>query len=80
MSAPTIHDYRIFGLAIVDLAATLGASFLIAKYTRYRETLWTPLGVAGVFFGLWALGTVLHIAFRVQSPIANWIVSGGGGG
>ncbi len=65
----SVHDYRLFGLAVVDLAATLAGSLLAAYYSSH----WTPLGVAGIFFGLWALGTVLHIAFRVQSPIAKWI-------
>lgn len=56
-----IHSYRLFGVAIVDVAMTLIAAFIISKIWKF-SFFYTSLF-------LFTLGIVLHRLFCVRTTI-----------
>jgi len=60
-----VHSYRIFGLAFVDLAATLAAAYLIHLGTGYSY--WKVAGAMVV------LGVVVHRLFCVRTPLTKLV-------
>lgn len=54
-------------LAIVDIVLTAVLAYLIHRYVSKK------FGVATLFFGLWAVGIVLHILFCVPTGLNVWI-------
>lgn len=61
------HSQRIFGLALWDIVGTIVISIIVSKIfnLNYIKTLLIAF----------ALGTVLHLLFCVQTPITNFITS-----
>ena len=55
------HAYRIFNIAIVDVAATVVVAFLIARIFRFA--FWKSL------VGLFLIGIITHRAFCVRTTI-----------
>ena len=56
-----VHSYRIFNIAIVDVAATILAAYIIAsvyKYNFYK-----------VLFVLFLLGIIMHRLFNVRTTV-----------
>lgn len=60
-----IHQYRVLGIAAVDLILTIAAAYLIS--------LWKPhsLSFLYVFAALFAIGTILHCVFCVSTPVSR---------
>jgi fatty acid desaturase len=56
-----VHHYRIFDIAIVDVAVVIIFGILIARFTKYP--IWITLVV------LFVLGVIAHRAFYVRSTI-----------
>ena len=56
-----VHQYRLFSIAIIDIAATIVIGVIIANLTK------TPLWITLVV--LFLLGIVLHRAFCVRTTI-----------
>ena len=56
-----IHQYRLFGIAIVDLIATIAAAILIGKWL---ETSWLLVLVI-----LLIIGELLHMMFCVDTAV-----------
>lgn len=55
------HSYRIFNIAIVDVAATVLAAYIIARVYNYK--------FYKVLIVLFLLGIVLHRLFNVRTTI-----------
>ena len=64
-----IHQYRIFGIAIMDVAVVVIFGILIAYYTK------TPLWITLVV--LFILGIVAHRAFCVRTSIDKLLFPNG---
>lgn len=60
-----IHAHRTFGLATVDLVATLAAAFAIAAASR--APFWRALAISVT--SLFVLGVAAHAAFRVPTAL-----------
>jgi len=60
-----VHQYRLFNIAIIDVAATIVIGVIIANWTK------TPLWITLVV--LFLLGIVLHRAFCVRTTIDKWL-------
>lgn len=59
-----VHSLRVLGLAAVDLALTaVLAVFLVGRSSLSALLL--------AFFGLWGVGTLLHFAFCVDTPVTD---------
>lgn len=56
-----IHQYRMFGLAAVDVLATIGVAFLLSRLTKYG--FWAILALLVV------LGIFLHWLFGVKTTL-----------
>ena len=54
----------VFGLSLVDLFATLLAAYMLSKYVL-KQNMWE------IFLILWVLGTLLHVACGVQTPVTK---------
>ena len=61
------HAYRIFDIAVVDVAATVVVAFLIARVFGF--SLWKSLVV------LFIVGIISHRAFCVRTAVDKWIFS-----
>ena len=60
-----IRAYRIYNIAIVDVAVTVLASMLIAKFSR------VPL--VYVLVSMFLLGIVMHRLFGVRTQVDRWL-------
>ena len=60
-----VHSYRIFDLAITDIAMTIVGALLVSYAFRWNP--WSTM--AGVFL----LGIVLHRAFCVRTTVDKWL-------
>ena len=58
----------IFGLAVVDIAATVVLALIVWQFVLKRRH-----NFFLVFFGLWAVGVALHLLFCVHTPITDII-------
>jgi hypothetical protein len=56
-----IHSYRIFNLAVMDIAQTILAGILFSWYFKWN--IWITLG------GLFLLGIVVHRLFCVRTTV-----------
>jgi hypothetical protein len=56
-----IHSYRIFNLAVMDIAQTILAGLLLSWYFKWN--IWITLG------GLFLLGIVVHRLFCVRTTV-----------
>lgn len=56
-----VHRYRLFGLAIVDVAMTIGGAYVISLFSEYDYFC--------VLLGLFLLGIGLHRLFCVDTVI-----------
>ncbi len=56
-----LHSFRIFNIAVVDVALTLVAAYFIAQYTNY------PL--VYVVCGLLLLSVAVHYIFNVDTTV-----------
>jgi hypothetical protein len=65
-----VHSWRIFDIAIVDVALTLVAAWLIARYMEVP--LWQPALI------LFVLGIIAHRAFGVRTTVDKWLFPTGG--
>ena len=61
------HAYRIFDIAVADVAATVVVAFLIARVFGF--SLWKSLVV------LFIVGIISHRAFCVRTTVDKWIFS-----
>jgi hypothetical protein len=59
------HAYRIFDVAVVDVAATFIVAFLIARV--FGLVFWKSLVV------LFILGIILHRMFCVRTTVDKWV-------
>jgi len=62
-----VHSYRLFGVAIVDVLATIVGAFAIAWATKWP--FWYVLG------GLFLLGIFLHYIFCVPTTVDRLLFS-----
>jgi len=62
-----IHSYRICGVAIVDVTATVIAAMVISYYSSYR---FFP-----TLLFLFVLGIILHKLFCVKTAVNTWLFS-----
>lgn len=62
-----LHAYRFMGIAIVDLALTIVAAILIARFVGW------PFGY--VLMGLLVLGVALHRLFCVRTTVDRFLFS-----
>ena len=56
-----IHKYRIFDIAVVDVAVTILAGFLLSWFFKWN--VWYTLG------GIFLLGIISHRIFCVRSTV-----------
>lgn len=71
----SVHSYRIFGYALVDLALTILAAFVIAKYVYPVAYGKSPVkSFALAFAVLMVLGLVFHKIFCVKTKLTNQIL------
>jgi hypothetical protein len=56
-----IHKYRIFDIAVLDVAVTILAGFLLSWFFKWN--LWYTLG------GIFLLGIISHRIFCVRSTV-----------
>lgn len=61
-----IHKYRIFDIAVVDVVATIGLSWLINYLTSYNILL--------IFIILIILSIVMHTIFGVKTKTNGWLL------
>jgi hypothetical protein len=59
------HAYRIFDIAVVDVAATVVVAFLIARVFGF--VFWKSLVI------LFILGIILHRMFCVGTTVDKWV-------
>lgn len=59
------HAYRIFDIAVVDVAATVVVAFIIARV--FGLVFWKSLVV------LFILGIILHRMFCVRTTVDKWV-------
>jgi hypothetical protein len=59
------HAYRIFDIAVVDVAATVVVAFIIARV--FGIVFWKSLVV------LFIIGIISHRAFCVRTTVDKWI-------
>lgn len=59
------HSYRLFNIAIVDLALTILGSWLIAHYLQV--SFWVTLAVVLI------IGTLMHRLFCVRTTITKFV-------
>lgn len=59
------HAYRIFDVAVVDIAATIVVAFIIAR--AFGFVFWKSLVV------LFILGIILHRMFCVRTTVDKWV-------
>lgn len=59
------HSYRIFDLAVVDVAATIVVAFLIARFFGF--VFWKSLVT------LFLVGIIAHRAFCVRTTVDKWV-------
>lgn len=59
------HSYRIFDIAVVDVAATVFVAFMIAYF--FSVTFWKSLVV------LFLIGIISHRAFCVRTTVDKWV-------
>jgi uncharacterized membrane protein YdfJ with MMPL/SSD domain len=59
------HAYRIFNIAVVDVAATVIAAFLVARV--FGVAFWKSL------VALFIIGIVSHRAFSVRTTVDKWV-------
>lgn len=59
------HAYRIFDIAVVDVAATVVVAFIIARV--FGLVFWKSLVV------LFILGIILHRMFCVGTTVDKWV-------
>ena len=59
------HAYRIFDIAVVDVAATVIVAFFIARV--FGLSFWKSL------VGLFIVGIISHRAFCVRSTVDKWV-------
>jgi uncharacterized membrane protein len=59
------HAYRIFDIAVVDVAATVVVAYIIARVFGF--VFWKSLVV--LFF----IGIISHRAFCVQTTVDKWV-------
>jgi hypothetical protein len=63
-----VHAYRTPGdLAAVDIAMTLAVAVLIGCCAPLGDGTSRVATVIAAFFGLWAIGTALHVLFCVRA-------------
>lgn len=60
-----VHSYRIFNLAIVDVAFTIIGAYFIAQYIGYPFHYVLP--------ALFLLGIIMHRIFCVQTTVDLWL-------
>ncbi|NBN99143.1 MAG: hypothetical protein EBV19_07905 [Flavobacteriia bacterium] len=60
-----VHAWRVFDIAIVDVALTLVAAALIAAY--FHLPLWQPA------LALFVLGIIAHRVFCVRTTVDKWL-------
>jgi len=63
-----VHSYRFMNIALVDVAVTLLAAFLISYFTKYK--------LLNVSIILFILGIILHRLFCVRTTIDKYLFSG----
>ena len=61
------HAYRIFDIAVVDVAATVFLAFIIARL--FGLSFWKSLVV------LFIIGIISHRAFCVRTTVDKWVFS-----
>ena len=61
------HSYRLFDIAVVDVAATVVVAFLISRV--FEVIFWKSLAA------LFILGIISHRAFCVRTTVDKWIFS-----
>jgi hypothetical protein len=59
------HAYRIFDIAVVDVAATVVVAFLISYFSGF--VFWKSLVV------LFLIGIISHRAFCVRTTVDKWV-------
>jgi uncharacterized membrane protein len=59
------HAYRIFDIAVVDVAATVVVAFIIARVFGFA--FWKSLVV------LFLIGIISHRAFCVRTTVDKWV-------
>ena len=59
------HAYRIFDIAVVDVAATVFVAFIIARL--FGLSFWKSLVV------LFVIGIISHRAFCVRTTVDKWV-------
>jgi fatty acid desaturase len=62
-----VHSYRIFDIAVIDVALTIVVGIMIAN--SFKWSIWIVLGT--LFF----LGIVLHRMFCVRTTVDKWLFS-----
>jgi len=62
------HAYRVFDIAVVDVAATVAVAYVIAR--MFGFTFWKSLVV------LFLIGIISHRAFCVRTTVDKWIFPG----
>jgi hypothetical protein len=60
-----IHDYRIYGLAIVDILLTIITAHIISQNTNYSFN--------NILIFLFVISIPLHIYFNINSPILKYL-------
>lgn len=68
-----LHQYKFFGLAVVDLMLTALLSLFLSsrKNGRNMEKKFCLQKFLFYFFGLWVFGTILHVMFCVDTPVSK---------
>ena len=61
------HTYRIFDIAVVDVAATVFLAFIIARL--FGLSFWKSL------VALFIIGIISHRAFCVRTTVDKWVFS-----
>jgi len=59
------HAYRIYNIAIVDVAATIIVAFIISR--AFALSFWKSL------VGLFLIGIISHRAFCVRTTVDKWV-------
>lgn len=63
----SIHDYRVFNIAIVDVILTIITGVFIAKYFNYN--------IKNTIIILFLLGIIMHRLFNVRTTIDTLLFS-----
>jgi hypothetical protein len=59
------HAYRIYNIAIVDVAATIIVAFILSR--AFALSFWKSL------VGLFLIGIISHRAFCVRTTVDKWV-------